>query len=86
LCIILNFEPAHALVGGTLLGLASIARLTLSGRILGVSGIAGGLARGGARDAERWLFVGGLASAGFAMAAGGGGLYPSAFGTSDAPA
>ena len=40
-----NFIPWASLAGGLLLGLASAAFVLLNGRILGISGIAGGLLR-----------------------------------------
>jgi uncharacterized membrane protein YedE/YeeE len=40
---IVNFTPVSALVGGALIGLASVLLMLLSGRIAGVSGILGGL-------------------------------------------
>jgi uncharacterized membrane protein YedE/YeeE len=38
-----NFTPWSALAGGVLLGLASAAFILLNGRVLGISGILGGL-------------------------------------------
>lgn len=40
---IVNFTPMPALIGGALIGLASVLLLLLSGRIAGISGILGGL-------------------------------------------
>lgn len=40
---IVNFTPIPALIGGALIGLASILLLLLTGRIAGISGILGGL-------------------------------------------
>ncbi len=40
---IVNFTPVPALIGGALIGLASILLLLLTGRIAGISGILGGL-------------------------------------------
>lgn len=77
---IFDFTPAHAAIGGALLGSASVARMALTGRILGVSGIAGGLVRGSAREPQRWLFVGGLIASGLAMQQAS--LYP-AFGRTE---
>jgi hypothetical protein len=45
-----NFTPWASLAGGLLLGLASAAFVLLNGRILGVSGIVGGLLRPQAGD------------------------------------
>ena len=39
----INFTPWSALAGGILLGLASAAFILLNGRVLGISGILGGL-------------------------------------------
>jgi uncharacterized membrane protein YedE/YeeE len=76
---IFDFAPYHATIGGALLGSASIARMALTGRILGVSGIAGGLVRGHARDPSRWLFVSGLVAAGAGMSQ----VYPASFGRTE---
>jgi len=48
-----HFTPWASLSGGLLLGLASSAFILLNGRILGISGIAGGLLRPRQGDA-RW--------------------------------
>jgi uncharacterized membrane protein YedE/YeeE len=59
--IIDNFTPASALIGGALIGLAATLLLWLTGRIAGVSGIAGGLlARQAGDTAWRAMFVIGL--------------------------
>ena len=39
----INFTPWTALTGGILLGIASAAFILLNGRVLGISGIVGGL-------------------------------------------
>jgi uncharacterized membrane protein YedE/YeeE len=56
-----NFTPGTALLGGLLIGGAAAAMLLLHGRILGVSGIAGGLLQPHAGD-TRWRlwFIAGL--------------------------
>lgn len=56
-----NFTPASALFGGLLIGIAASALLLLNGRILGISGIVGGLLQPGAGD-TRWrlAFIAGL--------------------------
>lgn len=66
-----NFTPVASLVGGILIGLASVWLLAASGRIAGISGILHGLF--GAMSASppgdrlwRILFVLGLVAAGFA--------------------
>jgi uncharacterized membrane protein YedE/YeeE len=63
-----TFTPAEALVGGLVLGVATVGKLALTGRILGISGAVRGLARG---DWSGWrvAFVAGLALGG-AIAAG----------------
>jgi uncharacterized membrane protein YedE/YeeE len=56
-----GFTPGSALIGGALIGLAATMLYVAIGRIAGVSGIAGGLMRGGITDAPwRLLFLGGL--------------------------
>jgi uncharacterized protein len=56
-----GFTPVSALVGGALIGLAATALYAVSGRIAGVSGIAGGLLRPGTTDIGwRLLFLAGL--------------------------
>jgi uncharacterized membrane protein YedE/YeeE len=45
-----NFTPWASLAGGILLGLASALFILLNGRILGISGIVGGLMRPGSSD------------------------------------
>jgi hypothetical protein len=36
--VVLNFQPAHAAIGGAILGVATVGKLLLTGRILGISG------------------------------------------------
>lgn len=56
-----QFTPVAALVGGTLIGLASVLLLWLNGRIAGISGIANGVFAPDRGDrAWRWLFLAGL--------------------------
>jgi uncharacterized protein len=56
-----GFTPVSALIGGALIGLAATALYALSGRIAGISGIAGGLLRPGTTDIGwRLLFLAGL--------------------------
>ena len=56
-----NFTPVSALLGGALIGLSATLLLWLTGRIAGVSGIAGGLlARRPGDMAWRAMFVVGL--------------------------
>jgi uncharacterized membrane protein YedE/YeeE len=62
-----NFTPVSALIGGALIGLASIWLLVANGRIAGVSGILHGIFAQPPGD-RRWraAFVAGLIAAGFA--------------------
>lgn len=56
-----HFTPWSALIGGVLLGLASALFVLLNGRILGISGIVGGLLRPRAGDVGwRLAFVLGM--------------------------
>ena len=68
----MDFTPVSALIGGSLIGIASAFLLYFNGRIAGISGFLGrGLffRRG---DAWRWLFVAGLVLGGaVGMAASG---------------
>jgi uncharacterized membrane protein YedE/YeeE len=59
--VIENFTPATALLGGILIGVASILLMAVNGRIAGISGITGGLLipRTG-EIAWRGLFLAGL--------------------------
>jgi uncharacterized membrane protein YedE/YeeE len=59
----LSFTPYTALAGGALLGVATVGKLALSGRVLGVSGAFKGLVRG-SLEPWRLAFVGGLIAAG----------------------
>ncbi|MBX3659157.1 MAG: YeeE/YedE family protein [Ramlibacter sp.] len=59
-----HFTPWASLAGGLLLGLASAAFILLNGRVLGISGILGGLIKPAAGDALwRLAFVAGLLAA-----------------------
>jgi len=58
------FTPATALIGGAIIGVAVALFVVLNGRIAGVSGILGGLARPEAGDVSwRVAFVAGLVAA-----------------------
>ena len=58
------FTPASAVLGGAIIGVAVALFVTLNGRIAGVSGILGGLARPQARDVSwRVAFVAALIAA-----------------------
>jgi uncharacterized protein len=68
-----GFAPIGAFVGGALIGLAVVALYATTGRLAGVSGIAGGLLARAAPDRPwRLLFLVGLAlgAAAVALAAG----------------
>lgn len=59
-----HFTPWASLAGGILLGLASAMFILLNGRILGISGIVGGLMRPKAGDVNwRLTFLAGLLAA-----------------------
>jgi uncharacterized protein len=63
-----HFTPVSAVLGGILLGTASSLLFTLNGRILGVSGIVGGLPSAPADDRLwRAFFVGGLLVGGLGL-------------------
>ena len=56
-----SFDPISALLGGALIGLASVMLMMLIGRIAGISGILGGcLALASGEKTWRFAFVGGL--------------------------
>jgi uncharacterized protein len=52
-----GFTPVSALVGGALIGLAATVLYAMTGRIAGISGIAGGLLRSGAGVDAAWRLV-----------------------------
>jgi uncharacterized membrane protein YedE/YeeE len=58
-----NLAPLSALFGGALIGLASALLMLLTGRLAGVSGIAGGLLSPGSDKAWRIAFIAGLIAA-----------------------
>ncbi len=69
-----NFTPVASLIGGVLIGVASVWLLAANGRIAGISGILHGLFAQPPGDRSwRLLFVLGLVAAGFAWH-----LYPGA--------
>jgi uncharacterized membrane protein YedE/YeeE len=60
----IHFTPWTSLAGGLLLGLASALFIVVNGRVLGISGIVGGLLRPQARDAAwRLSFLLGMLAA-----------------------
>jgi uncharacterized membrane protein YedE/YeeE len=62
-----NFTPVASLIGGVLIGLASVWLLAASGRIAGISGSLHGLFAQPPGDRSwRVLFIAGLIAAGFA--------------------
>ena len=64
------FTPASAVIGGAIIGAAAALFAVLNGRIAGVSGILGGLARPQAGDVSwRIAFVAGLVAAPLALLA-----------------
>ena len=59
-----DFDPLTALLGGALIGLASVLLMLLTGRIAGITGIAGGALAWTAGDrAWRLAFIAGLIAA-----------------------
>jgi uncharacterized protein len=55
------FDPISALVGGALIGVASVLLMVLTGRIAGISGIFGGVLTIGSNDRDwRLAFIAGL--------------------------
>ncbi len=63
-----HFTPFASLLGGALIGLAASVLLLFTGRVAGISGIAGGLF-GGARGDVSWrlVFLAGLVAGGFVV-------------------
>jgi uncharacterized membrane protein YedE/YeeE len=58
-----NLTPLSGLAGGALIGLAATLLMLLTGRLAGVSGIAGGLLSSGSDKAWRIAFIAGLIAA-----------------------
>ena len=56
-----SFTPMASLVGGVMIGVAALLLMLLHGRVMGISGILGGIVRPAARDDLPWrlLFVAG---------------------------
>ena len=56
-----SFTPMASLVGGVIIGVAALLLMLLHGRVMGISGILGGIVRPAARDDVPWrlLFVAG---------------------------
>src|SRR6478752_2115548 len=55
-----SFNPIGALLGGGLIGLASVLLMMLTGRIAGISGILGGCLTTSSDRLWRFAFIGGL--------------------------
>ena len=73
-----DFTPIPALIGGALIGLAASILLLTHGKVAGISGLYGGLLRGGTSDRSfRFWFIAGLALAGGLVRLG----FPAAFAT-----
>lgn len=65
---VISTEYARALLGGVLIGLASILLLVADGKIAGISGMLGGLLRSKSRvNGWRYAFLGGLLAGGLAL-------------------
>lgn len=78
-----DFTPVSALLGGALIGLAASLLLLTHGKVLGISGLFGGLLRSGTSDrALRFWFVAGLVAVGVLVKW----TFPSALATSDVAA
>jgi hypothetical protein len=73
---IVNFTPVTALIGGLLIGLASVLLMLFNGRIAGISGILGGLLPPARGDTTwRLAFVLGLVLGGLIFVYAGGDLH-----------
>ena len=61
--VALHFQPADAALGGAILGVATVGKLFLTGRVLGISGSVKGAVEG---DFSSWrfAFIGGLVASG----------------------
>ena len=68
-----NFTPVSALVGGGLIGLASVVLMLFIGRVAGIAGIVGGLfGSGGSGIGWRLAFIAGLIAGPFVVPLAGG--------------
>ena len=52
-----SFTPMASLVGGVMIGVAALLLMLLHGRVMGISGILGGIVRPAARDDVPWRFL-----------------------------
>ncbi len=70
---IINFTPGPALLGGALIGLAAAFLLLAKGRVVGISGIAGGIIYPESKEDIGWrlVFLIGLVLGGFIYQANG---------------
>ena len=57
-----SFTPLHACLGGAILGIAASGKVLLTGKVLGISGILGGVLKL-EKPAWRYIFLGSLAAA-----------------------
>ena len=57
-----SLTPLHAACGGALLGLAASGKVLLTGKVLGISGIVGGVLKA-EKPLWRYIFLGSLAAA-----------------------
>ncbi|KAG8468669.1 hypothetical protein KFE25_013752 [Diacronema lutheri] len=64
---LLGSSIAQGFIGGAFLGIASVARMALGGRITAATSVPAGVMRGKACEAERWLFLGGLLGSGLLL-------------------
>jgi uncharacterized protein len=70
-----NFTPVSALVGGGVIGLASVVLMLFIGRIAGIAGIVGGLfGSGGSGIGWRLAFIAGLIAGPFLVPLAGGAI------------
>ncbi len=68
-----NFTPVSALIGGGLIGLASVVLMLFIGRIAGIAGIVGGFfGAGGSEIGWRLAFIAGLIAGPFLVPLAGG--------------
>ena len=52
-----SFTPMASLVGGVMIGVAALLLMLLHGRVMGISGILGGIVRPAARDDVPWRLL-----------------------------
>ena len=72
-----NFTPVSGLIGGLLIGLATVLLLLFNGKIAGISGIVGGLlTHKGSEVGWRAVFIAGLVLGAFIYVLATGGVLP----------